>query len=243
MPLNNTYSILSTIAAVAADISLSNHVLSITGCPAMDFRTLEAIGGYITPVAETRGVLTFTNTGANSTAYKGRVTQYIPSIGQLSIVDFGTTSPASGSTTTTVSTSLKADLNARLNLKIAATGTTTTIITASAGSPIITGTAISGGTFAITTPGVASVGTYADLVAAGVTGATAGKTYNQITFVYKSPIADLLGEARVTNNSHTLYVQSDATNYAAFNTRMAELLSSFPAGGSTYSDSEALALA
>lgn len=241
--MNRTYSILSTIQATHADIVLSNHTLSITGCPDMDFRTLKTNTGYVTPVAETAGVLTFTNTGANSTTYKGRVTQYIPAIGGLAIVDFGTTSPASGSTTTTVSTALKADLNARLNLNIAATGTTTTVITADAGSPIITGTAIAGGTFAITTPGVKSVGTYSDLVAAGVTGATAGKTYNQITFIYESPAAEILGTKTTNISSHTLYVQSDATNFAAFNAYMVEVLGAFPAGGSTYPDPEALALA
>lgn len=242
--MQRTYSILSTIAASAADIVLDNHILSITGCPKMDFRKIKSVGpGYVVPVAETLGVQTVSNTGANSTAYKFVISQLVNGTSSPATVVVGTTSPASGSTTTTVSTSLKADINSRANLSVAATGTTTTIITAVTRSPIINVTGVTGVTVVNTTAGVHSVGLYQDLVDIGVTGATAGKTYNQIEFIYEQDAAAPLNDMKVSSyKSHTLYVQSDATNFADFNTRMTEVLASFPSGGSTYPDHEALAL-
>lgn len=78
-----------------------------------------------------------------------------------------------------------------------------------------------------------SRGAYWDLVSVGVdpTLLTSGKIYNQIIFTYRTTEGgDILTEAV---NSQTLYVQSDATNFSAFKTRMIEITKDYSASATT----------
>jgi len=243
MPLNNTYSILETLASSAADISVSNHMLSITGCPSMDFRSLTSTA-WTAPVAETLQITTVTPTVANSTYYELTITQFVN--GQYNVQKVFHTTPSSGATATTICDALRAQLATYSNIKITGSGTTTFIMTAQAGYPIFTAVSTGAGTLGVVTgtPGVHSVGTYADLVAAGVTTAVSGHTYYQVAFTYVKQHEGLLnGNLSTDTNVHTLYVYASASNFSAFNTRMGEVLNAYPSGGSTYPDHEILALA
>lgn len=240
--LNTNYSILETLQAAAADISLANHILAITGCPRFDYRTTSSTA-WTAPVAETLQITTTTPTAANSTYYEITVTQLVD--GTYVQQRLFHTTPSSGGTATTICNALRAQLTTYTNLAITGSGTTTFIMTAQAGSPIFTAVSTGNGTLAVVTgtPGVAAKGTYAALVAQGVTDAVAGHTYNQITFTYKNESDGTVnGNISTSVNQHVLYVYASATNFSDFNTRMLEVVASFPAGGSTYSDPEAIAL-
>ena len=78
--------------------------------------------------------------------------------------------------------------------------------------------------------GVRSRGTYADLVAAGVVGATAGATYSQIAFTYGTLNGTLMGNTESSLNKHTVYVQVGIANKAAFDTQLGVVLDGTLAG-------------
>ena len=248
MPLHFTNSILGdaiALQAAAADISLDNHVLSITTCPSMDYRKIESIGaGWVASQAETLGVQTVSNAGTNNTAYRFRITQFVASLGRYVIHDITHQSPTAGTTTTTVSNAFRAELRALKDLAVTvnADGNATAVITAETGSPILSIVDVSGTTTVNTTPGVHSRGTYADLILAGVTNAVAGETYKQIAFDYTqvSP-ALLLGSKEETINRHTLYVNEADAAFADFDTRMEEVIAAYATGG-TDADPEAISL-
>lgn len=240
--LNVSYSILETLQASAADISLANHVLAITGCPSFDYRTTSATA-WTAPVAETLQVTTTTPTAANSTYYELTVTQLVN--GTLVQQILFHTTPASGGTATTICDAFRAQLVTYTGLRITGSGTTTFIMTAQTGSPIFTAVSTGNGTLAVVTgtAGVAAKGTYAALVAAGVSDAVSGHTYYQTTFTYKADAAGTVnGNIETSVNQHTLYVYASATNFAAFSTRMSEVLAAYVAGG-TDADPEAIAIA
>ncbi len=99
------------------------------------------------------------------------------------------------------------------------------------GFPITTGSA----TATVAKVAQYSRGTYADLVAAGVTDATAGSTYAQLPITYVQLVGSLLGNTESEQDLHTVYVLESATNYEAFRVRLQEAYLGY-AGGATVAD-------
>lgn len=321
--LRNTWSILSTIQATAADLSVANHQLSITGCPTVDTRTMQSWGdGLNSSLTEVPQITTVTFTAANSTTYQLSVTQFLPALGTRITVPLSYTTAVSGDTATTICNAFRAQL-ALSNLEITGSGTTTFVMTGNAGNPLFTVTNITpvsttqtsaqagvsiassttvstgylGAVFTatahgqvsgdvITLSGVANVaagtyrvvridadtyylrsvngqvpvytsgsatatvakvaqysrGTYTDLIAAGVSTATAGSTYAQLPITYLALVGSLMGNAESEQDKHTLYILESASNYEALRVRIVEAGRAFAASG-TVSDPEFLSMA
>lgn len=90
------------------------------------------------------------------------------------------------------------------------------------------------GTARITVLAQQSKGTYADLVAAGATGAVAGQTYTTLVVNYDAnPNTDNNGLSQKTVNQATLYINEGATNEAALITWLDELFSAYEKGATT----------
>lgn len=142
--LRNTYSVLSTIAASAGDISLSGHKLSITGCPTFDYRKMESwADGLNSSLLETAQVTTVTFTAANSTNYSLFISQWNPALNKLVEANLTYTSLSTGDTATTISNAFRTLIAGQSNLGITASGTATLILTGNAGTPLFTVTSIS----------------------------------------------------------------------------------------------------
>ena len=319
-----TTSVLNTLAATAGDISVSDRSLNITGCPSMNYAQMKTAGsGLVKSLLATPLVWVVTPTNAANSTYTLQITQYVASAGHIITRVLSYTTPASGSTATTICDFLRLQLATYTDIEVTGSGTATLILTGSSTSCIFTvtntstatmtiasgmatgtwasnstatptsfvtaaphtwlvgqtititattplkvvdgtyriatvgattftletvngaplaGTATTAGTFVL----VAQVGSgsYTDLVALGVTGATAGATYASIPFVFAdgSGLDSNLNQATYPINMHTLYVDDTATNYQAFSDRIAEVLGAFPASGSTYPDPELVAV-
>lgn len=236
----------TTLQAAAADIVVDNHVLSITGLAPMDYRKIES-GSNLAPVAETLGVWTVTPTAANSADFGFVIEQFVEALGRLVVEPVFHTTPTTGGTATTICNAFRAQIRLMKDVSVTvnADGNPTLVITAKTRSPLFTVTPTSSNTAAVnTTPGVHSRGTYADLIAAGVSAsiATAGATYNTVSFVYGALAPALLdGNTETEINSQILFVNIAATNFAAFNTRMDEVMNAF-AAGTVLSDPELISM-
>lgn len=242
--LRTSNSILSTLQASAADISVAGHKLAITSCPIIDYRKLESMGtGLLASVAEVLQVTTVTFTAANNTAFSINITQFVDSIGTYVNEVFTFNTDASSQTATDICNGFRAMINVNPKLQITASGTTTLILTAKSRSPIfrVTGAFPSNTVVSTGTAGVASRGTYADLVELGVTGAEVGATYSQVPFTYVNLSGSLLGNTESDQNLHTLYVKEGIANFAAFSTRIGEVFNAF-AAGTTTSDPELISM-
>jgi hypothetical protein len=240
----NSYNVLSSYGT--GDFALANHILTITGAPAMDFRKVLTCSGVVVPVAETAGVITLTPTNVASTQYAFELRQYFPDTKTWVKEYFTHTTAASGSSATTISTALKAAINAADasgRIRAVATGTTTVVITADAGSPLIFATSFQSNlAVAATTPGVLAVGTYNALLYAGVAAAdiASGHTYASINFVFEEQ--NLSGSNAAPNVvSHTVYYDAADSDYATVNTAVKKILAGVTSG--TTSNAEAVALA
>lgn len=211
----------------------------------MDFRKIVSCSGYTVAVAETLGVVTLTSIATASTVNAFVLRQYRPDLGIWVNNTFSHKTLATGSTATTVADAFRTAIAADDKFKVVLTGTTTCIITASAGYPLVAGYTLSSGELTVTqtTAGVPSKGTYNDLVRSGVLAADveSGATYSSIKYVYKTEAnSDFLDNSILA--THTVYVKSGITNLAAFAVRMNEVNQGYPAGGSTYPDNEAISL-
>ncbi len=134
MSLRTSYSVLSTIAASAGDITTSQGYISITGAPTMKFSLIRDAGfGYTKPVAEGLGVITITPTVTAGVANTLVVTQYRGDLGRT-VSEVLTYTPISGDTATIVCNAWRKQLALYPDLYIAGTGTATLILTASASS-------------------------------------------------------------------------------------------------------------
>jgi len=253
MATNYIYSSLGTggtVQAVAADAVVNNHILTVTNGVPMDMRKIES-AQLLAAVAETRGVVTVTPTNAASSDFSLVVKQLVNGVQkqvQLSVI-----TAASGSSATTICNEWRSQLSAQGSLlQVVGSGTSTFIITANAGYPIISVSQISltatAGTVAIvnTTAGVQARGTYAALVAAGVPTTTpivSGQSYTQ--FVVTGAVGgvnEVAGAIQQTSTTNVILINEGATNFAALNTRLGEIINGFPAGGSTYPNPEIVAL-
>lgn len=230
-PTAITASVLSTIATLGSDVTTTNNTLSITGCPAIDSRTIQLIPSLaVAPVAETLGVTTVTFTAANSTTYTMTITQKVQSLGRTVVATYTYVSLASGDTATTIANAFRAMMaNSLQGLNIAATGTATLILTSVTPDAIATVTgnwSTASGDIVNGTPGVYAIGSYVAItnylasqgITAGGTGTLAsGHTYNTTIIDYARIEGNMNNTMTDTSlNRMILYADVAATNYARF---------------------------
>lgn len=245
--MTNTYSVLNTIAAAGADLTLVGRKLNVAITPSTGsgvFPTIDYVfindEVTIAANAEVLQVSTETFVAANSTTYKFAIAQLVG--GELK---FATITYTSGSSATAaeIRDALAAEVNAHTELGIVATvaGSVVTL-TAVAGTPVFTVQAISNITHATTTPGEFAAGVGADLLADGIVGVLSGSNYSQYVFTYAAAAGvQMATETQNGGNVHTLYVDEGATNFAAFNTKMGEYMNAYVAG-TTDANPEAVAV-
>lgn len=244
--MSNTLSVLpvppsTTVQALAADVVTAAGTISITTMQPFNFVGAPSMN-IVASVAETLQQTTITFTAANSSTYTINVKQYDLDNNKWINATFSYTSLASGDTATTIGNAFRAELALNTNVKITGSGTTTFIMTAQTRYPIFTVqvTSAGGGTSPVTgTPGVRSIGLAADVTLAytkaGLTAPT-GLAAAYTTYVFKYTQADTPGlgnEVRASQNVHTLFVSTSATNYAALAARLVELKAAYVAGGTT----------
>ena len=169
---NSTYLILDGADAASASVSLVAGVLSV-GNPLQVLCKYNAItkASITTAVAEVLQVTTLTPVAAANSVYTIMIQQYNFSTGRTYTAQYTYTTAAAGDTATTIGDAFRSQINNDQNIKIAATGTTTLILTAEAGFPVFTVTILSVGgglTQATGTPGVVAVGTPAALALQGI---------------------------------------------------------------------------
>lgn len=143
----------------------------------------------ITPsVAQTLQVTTLTPVAAANSVYQIMVQQYNFSTGRTYTAMYTYTTAASGDTATTICDAFRSQINNDQNIKIAATGAATLVLTAETGFPVFTVTIlqVGGGLTQVTgTPGVVAVGTTAALALQGIT--VSGAAYTTVHLEY-SPV-------------------------------------------------------
>lgn len=218
---NQTYQVLNTIQAAAADFELVGGVISVGDPLETLCRYNDVIDAKIIPAqAETLQVRTLTPVAANNSTYAFWIRQLNPFTGAYYYWEGSTTTPASGGTATTIGDAFRASINAQTaagNLKVAATGTTTLILTATTGYPVFeTGFIELGGGFtaAATTPGVVAIGTAALLESIGIEGATAGP-YTAVVITYARIMGYNNTDPERQRSTFTWYLnEADSTDYA-----------------------------
>lgn len=144
-----TTSVLNSVAGVG-DISVSDRILSITGCPSMEYPLIKSAGtGLVMSLLATPQIWVVTPTNAANTTYTLRIEQYVPSAGHIITRVLSYTTPSSGSTATTICDFLRLQLAAYTDIEITGSGTATLILTASSDSPLFTVTNTSSATMTI----------------------------------------------------------------------------------------------
>jgi hypothetical protein len=246
--------VLNTTAASAADLIVSNRITYLQKNRVGVFLNFEA-GVYSKQTAissETAGVVTVTPTSpTNSTTYSFSFTQQFPNAqgsAPLSITKvISVTTPATGTiTATTINDQFRNEYFAlQSTFQVVATGTTTLILTANAGYPVIYGSWYNAGTspgtggVVNTISGIYKRGLAANLLALGVDSTlVTGAAYTLYA----------LQNNEHTGYNNTAYVQQPErvyiwlneamTNYAALITRLDEWASSFASGGTTVDPEE-----
>jgi len=228
--VTNTYSVLDTIAG-AADATLNNSKLSITGAPTMDFRKIESFS-YTAYAAGTAGVWTITPpaTATANTTYNLVITQFVKTLGKVVTLTLQYNASSASITNINIADAWKAQLAASTSLGYSftynATGNTTLVITASNGNNFIN--VVSTGTGSLTvsngTTGVARVGAGADVVLQYPL-ATSTNNYGQYEFVYSYlDLSSETGENALQTKKHVILANAGSANFAAFNTQVQTLL-------------------
>lgn len=228
--MENTYSLINTVAASAADISYSNKTLTISvdngTFPAMVYENVKSVT-KVTGVAETSQVTNVTFTAANSTTYEFVITQSVGAPNGAPATYIATyTSISSGATEQQIVDAMVNQINAQTGstgIQITASdgGASTITLTAQTGYPFFTATAIQNTTVSASVTGVSAKGIGADLAAAGISGATTGNTYTSYTFEYYDvEAAQMNTETKNGPNTHTLYVNQGDADFAAFDSRL-----------------------
>jgi len=233
---NQWYTSLETIQALAADLSVVNGMIR-SGNPLTDVCKYNTItkATITAPVAETLQVATITPTAVASTAYGITISQYDYNTGNPIVKQYYYTTAASGDTATTIGDAFRSQINADPTIKVAATGTTTLVLTAETGyaqfQVIKTGSTVGNTSLAVvaTTPGVVAIGTLAALARQGITLPSA--SYTQIHIEYNQPTGPDLKDQVTLASVWDLYISQGATNRAALVTAWTELLGNLIIGG------------
>jgi hypothetical protein len=236
---NEQYILLTTVQAVAADLSVVNGVIKV-GNPLQTVAVYKDIESakIQAPVAEVLQVTTLTPTAAANSTYSFYITQWNPTNGNMSSWQYSYTTAASGDTATTIGNFFRTAINADTTIHIAATGTTTLILTAEAGYPIFyVGITETGGglTQSTGTAGVSAINTYATLTAQGFPGLSAGATYTTIKLNVNQRTGYLLKNQETQYTTWDIIIDQAATNRAALVTAFQEELGNLVIGGAVAS--------
>lgn len=130
--LRTSYSVLSTIAASAADIVTAGGYFSITGVPRIKYSQVNNAGfGYVLKATEYVGSITTTPTVSVGVPNTLVITQFVGSLGKT-VSEVVSYTPITGDTATIVCNAWRAQLALYSDLKVAGTGTATFIVTATA---------------------------------------------------------------------------------------------------------------
>lgn len=159
--MTTTTNVINTVAASAADVSLSARLLSITGAPTMNYLAIESAPVVQRSLSETSAVKTVVIAAANNTEYTFVASQVIDSnVNSSPKVQTITYTSDASATTTEISTALKALFDRHeFEITTVATSATTITFTANAGYPLFTLTNIANCTIADAVPVVAPSGT------------------------------------------------------------------------------------
>ncbi len=132
----NTTSVLNSIAATAADFSLSAQNFSITGAPVIRYGDIASAGnGFLFSLTATRARKSMTFTAANNTTYSFRIKQTVAGVDKSSLITY--TSDSSGSAAEIIA-AITAQL-AALQFDITVTGSSSPIyLAASSTNPLFT---------------------------------------------------------------------------------------------------------
>lgn len=214
MSTNTNNAVLNTVAATAGDITLAARKLNVaittsTGSgafPTMDYRFIESI--RIQPsLVETLKVSTITFTAASNTDYSFSVTQAQTATGSPVTVMARYTSDSSG-TAAEIAAGLNANINANSGaLGVTISGASTTLtLTAVAGTPLYTVTAIENTTYALSMAGVSIASCTAATPTVCTTGSAHGLvTGNTITITSADETKLVSGTYRVVYASATTF--------------------------------------
>jgi hypothetical protein len=211
--------VLDAVQAGGADWVLDNGVFSIGNPLTALCHYRDIVKSKITaPVAEQLQVTTLTPTAAANSVYEITIQQYNPNSGTYWTQSWSYTTAASGDDATSISTYFRTAVNAATAagvLKIAATGTSTLILTALTGYAkftVVINRTGGGFTQSTGTAGIAAVGTVAALALQGIT-VTAGP-YTQVAIEY-NPIGGYDNTDPNRLNSNVLILVNGADGDAA----------------------------
>jgi len=249
--INNSYSVL-TPGATGGDVQVIGTDLKITGCPIMDIRRIidPIVSSTIAPIAETLSVWTVTVPASPTAGLRDAFlisqtvrgsTTALPGLPQTlwqdSLAAVANHDVQTGDSNVNVAagllSSLKGYQDPAVGFQFTASAPSNVItITALAGYPLINiidqSPAVNALTLNNSTPGVASRGTYTDLIHAGVdpTLLSTSTVYGQVVFNF---IQTMQTRGVLPSDhlySHTLYVDktSSNTNYTNFFTALATAL-------------------
>lgn len=124
--------VLNTVTALGTDVSVdSNGILNMAGVATTEAYNVRNVT-INTPVAPVNGVITITPTSANSTAYFFVVNGFSKATNLPKTITVSFTS-AAAATADTISAQAKAIINADSDFTVAATGTSTIVLTSATG--------------------------------------------------------------------------------------------------------------
>lgn len=219
--MNTTIKVLSTVQALGVDCIVTDKQALITGFDLMKVSGIRPTS-VIAPVTETLQVSTLTPTAANSTDYAITITYANKNTGNFETKTYYLSNSGTAATATTICDYFRAAINRdSATVPIAATGTTTLILTAVTGnySQQAQFGVLSVGTGAIaiaaTTPAVIGVGKglFIKMGEATSTDLVDASYYYQVKFDYTNemPVGSTMSASNLTNRN-LLYVLSTATN-------------------------------
>lgn len=224
--MNTTVKTLTTVAALGADAAIANGFLYVTGLEPMLVAGIKPTS-VIAPVTETLQITTGTPTVANSTEYIITLLYTNKFTGILEDVIFSYTSDASA-TATEICDYFRNAINASVQIPVAATGTTTLILTAETGDysaqAQFTATSVGVGVMAFVTgtPAVIGVGKGIFIKGSQYADPTAMDSIVDASYYYQAEMkyanGDLTGSSQKVSplaDINVLYVLSTATNIAS----------------------------
>lgn len=234
---NERYVVLDTVQASGADLAVANSYLSVGNplVPICKFKDIQS-AKIQAAVAEQLQVTTLTPTNAANSTYAFIIQQYNPSTGNYDTFYFSYTTPASGSTATTIGDQFRTAINNNPLIHIAATGTTTLILTAEAGYPIfvVSITETGGGlTQSTGTAGIVAVNTLAKLATQGITVTNA--SYTSVTMNFTPTTGNLIKNPVKVDSAFTVYINQGDADYSDLVTAFTQALGNLVIGGSTAS--------
>lgn len=235
--LNKKVSVLSTLQAAGADVSLSNGVLSITGTPSTPVRNI-ADAAIVASLAGLPVVNTITSTAtvAGSTTYSGNIEQVIE--GRTYSEPFSYTTPAVAPSDTNFYASIAALIQGALD-----GGQLVGTVSSSSGGVVFTGTvdapiagftlnnlSVSSPAKTLTAAGSSAGNTTPRVFTAGAAhGLTVGKIY-RITFV------GVTGAGLADLNKEMFGLVASATTITLFNTSATGIVDTTTASSITVSN-------